>query len=340
MERTLCGWDVGIKHLAFCVIKKKINGFEITHWENIDLSEGTNKCCAPIKTKKKGEQERICEATATFYYEKNGDIKYYCGSHKMINFKGKISDIEKEYVTQSEKKDKCQFEGKQTKKLCGTCGTNIINGKLYCLTHKKQLIKEHISELSCKAIKKTNCNKFNPQDLCTKLFQTLDKYHDIFKTVDEYYIENQPSLKNPPMKTVASMLFSYFVSHNIKYNINSTIKFVAPSSKIDMDISFYNYIWDDIKKHLASDTYIKKNEKKTCECKYCKLKTEMDKNEQKYKANYSKYRFNYKLTKFLGILYTRKIVDDNNMVSKLELLKSCDKEDDLCDAFLHAYKKL
>lgn len=337
MERILCGWDVGIKHLAFCVIKKKENGFEINHWENIDLSGGKNKCCAPIKTKKKGDKERICEAIATFYHDKDGEIKYYCGSHKMINFKCKISDIENEYVTQSNTKKECQYEGHKTKKICGKNGTNIINEKIYCTTHKKQLVKLHISSMLCKTIKKTNCAKFNPQELCTKLFTTLDKYHDIFKTVDEYYIENQPSLKNPSMKTVASMLFSYFVSHSIRFKLNTTIKFVAPSSKIDMDISFYNYIQADIKKHLESDAFKKKN---NCPCKYCKLKVGMEENEKKWKINYSKYRFDYKLTKFLGILYTRKIVGDNNLISKLELLKNCDKEDDLCDAFLHAYKKL
>ena len=35
-----------------------------------------------------------------------------------------------------------------------------------------------------------------------------------------------------------------------------------------------------------------------------------------------------------------KILKDNNILDKFKLLDVCDKKDDLCDAFLHGYRKL
>ena len=58
--------------------------------------------------------------------------------------------------------------------------------------------------------------------------------------VDEILIENQPSLKNPNMKTIACILYSYFVMRGIidKEKNKSPIKFVkfiSPSNKLKVD---------------------------------------------------------------------------------------------------------
>ena len=65
----------------------------------------------------------------------------------------------------------------------------------------------------------------------------------------------------------------------------------------------------------------------------------MKKNKKQHDTQYNKYSLDYIPTKQLGIYYTKKLLKDYGEESKIELLKNCDKEDDLCDAFLHAYKK-
>jgi hypothetical protein len=56
-----------------------------------------------------------------------------------------------------------------------------------------------------------------------------------FLDVEEVLIENQPSLKNPNMKTIATLLYSYFVFRGIidkektKSKIEN-IKFISPFS--------------------------------------------------------------------------------------------------------------
>ena len=83
----------------------------------------------------------------------------------------------------------------------------------------------------------TNSNKQPIQDLTEKLYSKLDKINNILD-VDEVLIENQPSLKNPTMKTIASVLYSYFILRGVIDKNNDKIKlvrFVSPSNKLKVD---------------------------------------------------------------------------------------------------------
>ena len=67
----------------------------------------------------------------------------------------------------------------------------------------------------------------------------LDKIKELMQ-VDEVLIENQPTLKNPTMKTVSAFLFNYFMLRSIvdKEKTNSkvkTIKFISPSNKLKVN---------------------------------------------------------------------------------------------------------
>ena len=81
MTRTIVSWDVGIKNLAYCIIKDDGGKFSIVKWDIINISnQKTIKCCQKLK-KKKGI-EKQCTCNAKFYIEENKNIMGYCGKHK------------------------------------------------------------------------------------------------------------------------------------------------------------------------------------------------------------------------------------------------------------------
>ena len=53
--------------------------------------------------------------------------------------------------------------------------------------------------------------KINTDELCNLLWDKLDEIDDMVE-VDRVVIENQPSLKNPKMKTIQIFILSYFVA--------------------------------------------------------------------------------------------------------------------------------
>ena len=72
------------------------------------------------------------------------------------------------------------------------------------------------------------CSKYSLEELGKKLFKTLDE-HTLFLKCENIIIENQPVLKNPTMKSIQIMLYSYFLIKNTNINI---IKLVNASNKL------------------------------------------------------------------------------------------------------------
>ena len=62
----------------------------------------------------------------------------------------------------------------------------------------------------------------------TRLFNTLDE-KSIFSECENIVIENQPVLKNPTMKSIQIMLYSYFLIKNKNIKI---IKLLNASNKL------------------------------------------------------------------------------------------------------------
>ena len=65
--------DVGMRHLAFCILRKENNGdYSILEWDIIDLcASDNNTCCALRKNKK------VCGKPAKYYK----DAEYFCKLH-------------------------------------------------------------------------------------------------------------------------------------------------------------------------------------------------------------------------------------------------------------------
>jgi hypothetical protein len=139
--------------------------------------------------------------------------------------------------------------------------------------------------------------KYPIQTLSTTLFSKLDTFPD-FLTVDEVLVENQPSLLNPTMKTVSAVLFSYFIIRGITDRERTkskiqNVKFTSPTNKLEINKT--------------------KTTKELCEAKNKRNK--------------------YDITKGLGMLYCKYLIDDKD----LKTLNEYTKKDDMCDAFLQGF---
>ena len=103
-----CSWDVGIKNLAFCVINKSDNGYEIEHWNLLNLITDNIeklKCCC---TNKNG---KVCTSNALFSFDNIGYCKKHKGSY--------IPNIDNEYMIKNTDEHICDFK------------SNLFIGKTY-----------------------------------------------------------------------------------------------------------------------------------------------------------------------------------------------------------------
>lgn len=349
MNRKICGWDVGIKNLAYCIMSydKTTNKFNIEKWDNIDIMDDDKiVCCATLKpkvtkNKKKHEQEQdtICEKKASYFGEFNNKTYYYCKKHKddfsknfvLIDDKWMTDNVK--IITKEEKKI-CSHEITKTKKACGKKAMYSCTDKYFCASHKEIFIKNKIKNESVKSLKKKKSTSFDPQTLGEQLYKKLDGIVELLQSTD-IIIENQPTLKNPSMKTVAMLLFSYFIMRGVmdkeksKSNIIN-VKFVSPGYKIALNKELYDEIINKVKEHNHDN-------KKTC--RLCNLAKELEDTNKKYGDAWDKYnKLSYPSTKELGIQYALYILNKNNDDLNKNLLNQHKKRDDLTDAFLHNYR--
>ena len=147
---------------------------------------------------------------------------------------------------------------------------NKINEKIYyCNKHYNLLsTKEKKDVKSIKPPKK--CIKYSLEELGLRLFKALDN-KSIFSECEYVIIENQPVLKNPTMKSIQIMLYSYFLIKNKNMKL---IKLVNASNKLkvykdkipESDKEIIDKIKDKYRKNkmtaiLHASLMIKDNEK-------------------------------------------------------------------------------
>jgi hypothetical protein len=158
------------------------------------------------------------------------------------------------------------------------------------------------NDIKMKPLKKTNVSSMDFDDTRLKLINILENKKHLLNA-DVVVIENQPSFKNPRMKSISALLYDYYTIRGIidKERTNSNIKrvkFMSPSNKIK----------------LASDGETQQ---------IVKLKSS-EKASDESKA--------YKLTKSLAVKYTQDLL--KHLPEWLKHFNSYKKKDDLADAFL------
>jgi hypothetical protein len=228
-----------------------------------------------------------CDKNTSYY----NDNKYYCTKHSK-----KIVGLQK-IVPQTcgEKTNDIQCIKKaQYYKIDSN---NVIS--YYCTDHKNINMTVENEKNVLQDIKKSKAGKVSIDTVLFQLMTQLDKIPELLQ-VDKVIIENQPSLKNPKMKTIASALYSYFLIRGIidKEKTSSKItkiSFISPSNKLKVDN-------DNSIKVLSSAENAEKK---------------------------------YKLTKALGIKYCKQLIsNDEQSKNLLEIAKQKGKIDDLCDAMI------
>jgi hypothetical protein len=306
-QTKILSWDVGIKNLAYCLLHKNGEEFKIVKWGSINLVENRQKCEFQLRT---GSQCSELAKVCVYHKDKinlfgENSVKFSCTKHKekMIPQAEKIEIIVPKTKSSAKKAPK-QSSTKNDKHccLCEEKADYSLEGTNYCWcsTHYEKKGESFIKKIKTKKVTVVSCNKQPIQELTEKLFSKLDKEFPEFVKVNRVIIENQPSLRNPTMKTIASILYSYFVMRGIidKTKTNSDIeevRFVSPSNKLKVNEG-------------ATNKILKKEDKTKV----------------------------YKMTKKLGIKYCKALItdDDNKIIDKVK------KKDDMCDAFLQGFQHL
>jgi len=309
----ILSWDVGIKNLAYCLLEKINDDFEIKQWGLINLVEDRQKCQFILNS---GEQCSEIAKSCIYHTDKiqlfkDTDQLFCCTRHKtklmpsMIN----INDSKPVKKTKSKKNDNEIINNKKCMHCDEKCDYELLGTTFgWCNTHYDKKGQSFVKKIRSKKVTVTGCTKQPWQDLGQKLFTKLDNEFPDFVKVDKVLIENQPGLKNPSMKTMASILFSYFIMRGIidKNNTHSIINevaFVSPSNKLKVNEINTNKLLNDEKEKNINNTEQSKV---------------------------------YKLTKSLGIKYCKALINEEDT----QILNKVKKKDDMCDAFLQGFQYL
>jgi len=289
MEKLILSFDVGVIHLSYCLMTKKLftkadgtkyMDWHIIDWNNIDLTDRDEMKCS-------------CGKKASLTNTVNGVTNYYCKPHAK-----KIEIISKPFEE--------QFTINDIKADCITCGKSAKYKDAtnnYCTTHAKALYKTTTKSNDLKSFKLKSSRTLNFDDVKYSLMMVLESKPNLL-AADYVVIENQPSFKNPRMKSIASTIYDYYLIRGIidktvtKSNITQ-VKFMSPSNKLK----------------LANEGDTKQ---------LIKVKKESVEEGKDTKA--------YKLTKSLGIKYCGDMIA--HLPDWTKHFNSFKKKDDMADSFL------
>ena len=310
MEKTVLSFDVGIVNLAYCIIKKKGDKFEILKWDLINIDD--NKIiCNNINRNKD-----LCGHNAKYNY----DNLNLCSAHYKSFIKTFDKECSKKFIyNKIEKKEEdIEIIKKCCENRCKIMADINYNNNNYCNKHFEKIKKEYITNNTPKKIKNQNSNYKSINNLSNILFNKLDILKDDFLNVDEILIENQPSLLNPTMKTISALLYSYFtlrgiIDKSITKSTITSVLFISPQNKLKIN---------------------KENTEKTLNTLNTDKNIENIENLKEVNKTTLK-RQEYLLTKDLGKKYCKKLIEKEEKYIKI--LDSHKKNDDLCDSFLQGF---
>lgn len=228
MSKKILSFDVGIKNLAYCIMSKNGDNYEIYDWGIINLTEDVI------------EEQNKSNISTNF----------------IMNYKKmKIKELKEQMV-----KYNIDIEG--TKK------TLLNNCENYLKLHKLHKLQK--------------CKNMKLSDICRILFNNLEKFPE-FNKVDYILIENQPVLKNPTMKSVQIMIYSYFIMRNFVNNSDTILKdIILISAKNKLNVYNGPKISDNF--NITNKYALTKK----LAVEYCKYMIQNDKDRLDFFINHSK----------------------------------------------------
>ena len=184
------GWDIGIKHLAYSLLEYKNKKINIVEWGIIDLLEDHDptKYCSKLTAK-----QTACGCKATHIQINLEENKYVCSRHAKGMDKNLLEVLPSKIICSHTK--------------CKSIATfhDHVNKKHYCGKHNKDIPLENLDKIT-----QTTASKMPLYTLAKMLYRKLDK-HPSLLSAKYICLENQPSTKNPTMKSIQMILYSYFV---------------------------------------------------------------------------------------------------------------------------------
>lgn len=182
----IISWDIGQENLAYCIMEDG----KIAEWKKIDFLECLRRkkhvCNGLLKNGSK------CQNNSLFFEISTNDRTYYCSTHK----KQAKSEIFK-YCEH----EICNGINKNGKKCSMKAYySDRENNKYYCKKHGDSDNLELYLTFK-------NVSFFQKSKL---LYEKIMNEPDILD-VDYVIIENQPVHKNPIMKSIQMLLYSYYL---------------------------------------------------------------------------------------------------------------------------------
>lgn len=293
---VILSFDVGVVHLSYCLMTKKYYkmkddsiklDWHIIDWANIDLTD-------------RDEMKCDCGKKASLTNMINNVQKHYCKVHAR-KVDTTIKKFEDCYKTIPSAEILCNHIVKD--KECGKKAMYYPNENLdlhLCKVHGKAHYNNTNNACKMKAFRLKDSKQLNFDDVKYKLLMVLEGKPHLL-VADCVVIENQPSFKNPRMKSIATTLYDYYlirgvIDKAVTKSCITGVRFMSPSNKLKLADS------GDTKELV-------------------KAKSESN-NDGKA----------YKLTKTLGIKYCTDLI--SHLPDWLKNFNSHKKKDDLADSFL------
>jgi len=272
-------WDVGVKNMAYSLLEKTEDKCKLLRCGILNLVDKRDVCQFELRTKKCCGKIARHKITSDKLIELNV-CKTHCSKIKVESVKLDIY--------------KCIKCGE--KSYINICGKEEWS---WCEKHEN-LSKKVLTQFKPKKITGQNCSQQPIQELISELTRKLDDNKD-FIDVSGVWIENQPSLINPSIKTIASALYTYFIIRGIidkKENKIDFVKFASPLNKLK------------VAKKTTQDAL------------------EKAKSAREY----------YNIEKGLSIIYVNALLEDNEKeILKKAVEQNDNKGDDICDSFLQGF---
>ena len=102
----------------------------------------------------------------------------------------------------------------------------------YCKTHQKKYISENLKW----EVRKDKKEKYDLEKVYTRLIQELDQRPELLES-NYIMIENQPAIKNPKMKSIQMIIYTYFLMRGkIDLEKKIVLQFLLASNKLKVKL--------------------------------------------------------------------------------------------------------
>jgi len=139
-------------------------------------------------------------------------------------------------------------------KCCDKPGTFIYKCKLD--NSEMYLCTSHSKNKCYDKVKKFNNPKNNIFHISQNLVKKLDEYKFIERNITDVIVENQPSLKNPTMKSIQMIVYSYFLVNGICKDDSSIIGLEMINARNKLKVYKGEPIKCDIKETYKRNKYL------------------------------------------------------------------------------------